>query len=167
MCKPFKKGDKGPDVKEIQQKLKTLGLYDAPADGDFGPKTEMAVKAFQADNNLLVDGIVGPQTWNLLFSQFKFANYARQVGKRGDYNWFQWKVFMDEPDEKLDRVAAVEYRLHETFPNPIRVVEDRASKFTLESAGWGEFWIFITVYLKDEKEAVTQHYLDLGKTWEE
>jgi peptidoglycan hydrolase-like protein with peptidoglycan-binding domain len=165
MRKPFKKGDEGPDVKEIQLKLKELALYDAPADGVFGPKTEMAVKAFQSDNNLMVDGIVGPQTWNLLFSQFKFTNYARHVGRRGDYDWFQWKVFMDEPDEKLDGVTAVEYRLHETFPDPIRVVEDRASKFALESAGWGEFWIYITVYLKEGTEAVTQHYLDLRKTW--
>jgi peptidoglycan hydrolase-like protein with peptidoglycan-binding domain len=32
-------------------------------DGVFGPKTELAVKNFQKDNRLFVDGIVGPRTW--------------------------------------------------------------------------------------------------------
>jgi peptidoglycan hydrolase-like protein with peptidoglycan-binding domain len=44
-------------------------------DGIFGPKTEAAVRAFQQNENLGVDGIVGRQTWAallrrwLLFSQ--------------------------------------------------------------------------------------------------
>ena len=32
-------------------------------DGDFGPKTEAAVKAYQQDRDVEVDGIVGDQTW--------------------------------------------------------------------------------------------------------
>jgi peptidoglycan hydrolase-like protein with peptidoglycan-binding domain len=166
MKRPFKKGDKGSEVKAIQEKLKDRGFFDAPADGVFGSKTEKAVRAFQTDQRLVADGLVGPQTSNLLLSQFKFDNYARRVGSHGSHDWFEWKVFMNEPDEKLDKVASVEYRLHETFPDPIRVVEDRSSRFAVESAGWGRFWIFITVYLKDGKETVTQYYLDLGKPWE-
>lgn len=96
---------------------------------------------------------------------FRFDNYSRQVGTRKDYKWFEWKVFMKEPPNKLDQVRSVEYRLHETFPNPIRVVEDRDSRFALRSAGWGEFTIFITIYLKDGKEEHTEYYLDLRKTW--
>lgn len=97
--------------------------------------------------------------------KFKFDNYARHVGSRGDYEWFEWKIFMDEPAEKLEKVKSVEYRLHETFPNPIRNVEDQNSQFALESSGWGEFQIYITIYLKDGTEEHTKYYLDLEKPW--
>lgn len=97
--------------------------------------------------------------------EFKFNNYSRHVESRGKYKWFEWKVFMDEPAEKLDKVRNVEYRLHETFPNPICIIEDRNSQFALRSAGWGEFWIFITIYLEDGTEEHTRYYLNLGKPW--
>jgi peptidoglycan hydrolase-like protein with peptidoglycan-binding domain len=40
-------------------------------DGVFGPKTETAVKQFQADNGLLQDGIVDPQTWSRLIRSLR------------------------------------------------------------------------------------------------
>ena len=62
--KTIRKGDKGAEVKELQEKLIRLG-YALPkygADGDFGKETESAVKAFQTDNGLKADGIVGEKT---------------------------------------------------------------------------------------------------------
>lgn len=97
--------------------------------------------------------------------EFKFDNYSRPAGRRGIYEWSEWKVFMDEPDENLDKVRSVEYRLHETFPNPIRMIDDRNSRFALKSAGWGEFWIFITVHLQDGTEEHVKFYLDLSRPW--
>ncbi len=43
----LKVGSSGPEVKEVQQKLKALGFYSGSVDGDFGVGTENAVKAFQ------------------------------------------------------------------------------------------------------------------------
>jgi putative chitinase len=54
----LKKGDNNENVKLMQQKL---GIE--PAVTNFGPKTEAAVKAWQAAHGLAADGIVGPATW--------------------------------------------------------------------------------------------------------
>ncbi|MFA7282825.1 MAG: peptidoglycan-binding domain-containing protein [Sterolibacterium sp.] len=54
------RGSKGDAVADLQRKLKIM------VDGDFGPKTEKAVKALQKANGLTVDGKVGPQTWGAL-----------------------------------------------------------------------------------------------------
>ena len=54
----LKRGDNNENVKQLQIKL---GLDPV---GNFGPKTEEAVKAFQLKNGLTADGIVGDGTWN-------------------------------------------------------------------------------------------------------
>jgi len=56
-------GSQGSEVRQIQQRLKELGLYSGPIDGDFGGGTESAVKAFQRAQSLTADGQVGPATW--------------------------------------------------------------------------------------------------------
>lgn len=48
--------------KQIQQKLKDLGYYKGKIDGIIGRLSISAIKAFQRDNGLVVDGIVGPKT---------------------------------------------------------------------------------------------------------
>lgn len=55
------KGDTGDAVKELQKMLISLGYScgDAGADGEFGELTEKALKQFQSDNGLEVDGIYG------------------------------------------------------------------------------------------------------------
>ncbi len=53
----LKKGSEGEDVKKLQK------LLDLKVDGDFGPATEKAVKAFQSSKRLTSDGIVGHYTW--------------------------------------------------------------------------------------------------------
>lgn len=64
----LKKGSEGDDVKELQEKLIALG-YDLGkygADGDFGSATLTAVKAFQKDHGLTVDGIFGKKSYAAL-----------------------------------------------------------------------------------------------------
>jgi|GEM_PF-2890588 len=60
------KGDKGAAVSELQVELNQLGYNAGAVDGVYGPKTEAAVKKFQADNGLVVDAVVGPKTWSVL-----------------------------------------------------------------------------------------------------
>lgn len=64
----LKKGSKGDQVKAVQRMLYSMG-YDLGAskvDGDFGGKTDAAIRAYQKKNGLTVDGIVGPATWKKL-----------------------------------------------------------------------------------------------------
>jgi putative chitinase len=59
----LKLGSQGEDVKKLQVRLGVDPI------GNFGPKTESAVKKWQSDNGLTADGIVGDGTWGRLFSE--------------------------------------------------------------------------------------------------
>ncbi|OCT13759.1 spore cortex-lytic enzyme [Paenibacillus pectinilyticus] len=55
-------GATGSDVNELQGRLKFLGFYSGSIDGDYGYQTLTAVKRFQGEFGMKVDGIVGPKT---------------------------------------------------------------------------------------------------------
>lgn len=59
-------GDRGADVKNLQQLLHVAGNSPGTADGIYGPKTTAAVSAFQKARGITVDGKVGPQTRSTL-----------------------------------------------------------------------------------------------------
>jgi Putative peptidoglycan binding domain/CHAP domain len=63
----------GPDVLQIQQKLAALGYAPGPLDGIYGVAAAGAVRAFQRDNKLEIDGVVGPETRKALRSTKKPA----------------------------------------------------------------------------------------------
>ena len=64
----IRKGSKGEDVKACQEILMRLGYDLGPCgvDGDFGKCTDAAVRKFQEERGLVVDGIVGKMTWKEL-----------------------------------------------------------------------------------------------------
>lgn len=57
-----KLGSRGNEVRAIQEKLKERGLYKGGVDGIFGTGTQKAVRQFQKQSGLAVDGIAGPAT---------------------------------------------------------------------------------------------------------
>ena len=58
---PVKLGTKGPSDALVQ------AVIGAKSDGDFGPKSVAALKAWQTANGLTADGSVGPVTWKKMF----------------------------------------------------------------------------------------------------
>ena len=56
----------GPDVFALQGILCARGYFKSAMNGRFDDTLEVAVKAFQRDHGLVVDGVVGPKTWKIL-----------------------------------------------------------------------------------------------------
>jgi N-acetylmuramoyl-L-alanine amidase len=68
------------DLKGAQTALQALGYDPGDVDGLNGPHTEKAVKAFQKDASIRVDGIVGPETRQALFDALGNAVNQDQGG---------------------------------------------------------------------------------------
>jgi lysozyme len=62
----LRQGSRGEHVRRLQQAMARAGFDPGPVDGEFGPKTSAAVRAFQQAKGLQADGIVGPRTWAAL-----------------------------------------------------------------------------------------------------
>ena len=64
--KTIRKGSKGESVRFCQERLNRHGFGPLTEDGDFGSGTERSAVQFQAANDLIADGIVGPKTYAAL-----------------------------------------------------------------------------------------------------
>jgi N-acetylmuramoyl-L-alanine amidase len=93
-------GDVGEDVRDVQQRLVALGapIHPDELDGRFGPSTEDAVRSFQGERRLPVDGLVGPDTW----AQLVEAGYA--IGDRA--------LYLRHPFVRGDDVRTLQRRLN-------------------------------------------------------
>jgi N-acetylmuramoyl-L-alanine amidase len=100
LMRAIHQGDRGDDVRDVQGRLTAMGSHVDPAEleGVFGPSTESAVRAFQQRRGLLVDGKVGPETWNELVE----AGYA--LGDR--------VLYLRMPMLRGDDVRALQRRLN-------------------------------------------------------
>ena len=78
----------------------------------------------------------------------------------GEGTW-DWAVWLEGPDDELDKIDHVVYTLHRSFPNPVRTVSDRRSKFRLESNGWGSFRIYVEVVYGDGTRSPLEYDLKL------
>ena len=88
------------DIKEIQQRLCELGYFEVgPVDGDFGTKTEAAVRLFQQTNALDANGIVDEVTRKVLLSEDAISRPLER------------KLYVTSPRLNGDDVVIVQQRL--------------------------------------------------------
>ncbi len=74
----IRRGTTGIYVKQLQLRLQDLGAH-VLADGLFDSETETAVKKFQRQQQIIVDGIVGDQTWKTLLPILQLGSIGDEV----------------------------------------------------------------------------------------
>ncbi len=141
----IRRGANGPAVEELQQKLNndpTVPTYLEP-DGKFGPLTARAVREFQANRGLAVDGVVGPLTWaqvdtvpgGTTVGRVEFSSREHIEGKTyGGDSHYTWRI--DEPGRKMTVTVVMKFTgqsshpMVQTWLGDIRTVWNR---FRIES----------------------------------
>jgi peptidoglycan hydrolase-like protein with peptidoglycan-binding domain len=83
-------------IKTLQYLLRAYG-QGVIVDGQFGPQTEAAVKAFQSSRGLPADGIVGPVTWSALVVEVKQGSQGEAV--KGVQEEFQFRNLSGDPSK--------------------------------------------------------------------
>jgi len=76
-------------------------------------------------------------------------------------NWWNWSVWIEGASGEIEAITSVEWRLHPSFSNPIRLVTDKTTNFRLDTAGWGVFLIHASIQLESGQTEKLQHYLEL------
>ncbi len=72
-------GSRGEEVRQIQNKLKSLGFFNGTIDGIYGVKTQSAVRNFQKSVGITADGIAGPKT-------LLYMGLGSSGGENGQYS---------------------------------------------------------------------------------
>jgi murein L,D-transpeptidase YcbB/YkuD len=93
-----RRGDQEHPVRTLQYLLRARG-HTVDVDGIFGPLTEAAVRAFQQEKGLAVDGIVGPNTWSALIVTVRRGSQGDAV--RGVQEEFQFRNLSGDPSQGL------------------------------------------------------------------
>ena len=153
-------GDSGFEVRELQHALAEQGHSSGRVDGNFGRKTERAVFAFQRQQRLHVDGIVGQETWSALRGSDSSVTNASVGTQRAllvaidDYG---------DPKNNLPSCVAdaraFERHLHRVGFDPanVRVVTDASA--TVESLETGLEWLLEDL---DENDRAVFYYSGHG-----
>ncbi len=78
---------------------------------------------------------------------------------RNGYDQYRIKLSISGP---LDTISHVEYELHPTFKEPIRISKNRTEGFPIDFWTWGEFEILVTAHYLDGSEESTVFELKYG-----
>jgi peptidoglycan hydrolase-like protein with peptidoglycan-binding domain len=93
-----REGDQQHPVMTLQYLLRARG-HSLNADGAFGPVTEAAVRGFQQQKGLAVDGIVGVATWSAVIITVRLGSQGDAV--RGVQEEFQFRNLSGDPSKGL------------------------------------------------------------------
>ena len=92
----LRRADKAHPVPTLQHLLRAHG-HAVTVDGEFGPRTDGAVRLFQQRRHLTSDGVVGPQTWRAMIVELRVGAHGEAV--RGVQEEFHFRA--GEPAGRL------------------------------------------------------------------
>lgn len=98
----LRRGSVGARVSELQELLKKNGFWTHPSiTQNFGPVTETAVRNFQKERGLSVDGLVGPKTWAelLKIEEVKITPVYKEEDKSEDFSDPEEEMVVDDIKE--------------------------------------------------------------------
>ena len=134
-------GSRGQEVRQIQQKLKELGLYTGTIDGVYGTATQKAIRQFQKNCGLTVDGIAGPKT--LLYLGIGSGTSSSSGGYSSNDVYLLAKIIAAEArgESYVGQVAVGAVVLnrvqHASFPDTISGVVYQAGAFSaVRDSNW-------------------------------
>ena len=136
-------GSRGDEVRNIQKKLKALGMYNGSIDGVYGLKTKSSVKYFQKSRGLKADGIAGSKTLLYLGITSGGSSGSSQYNN-SDYNLLARLISAEargEPYTGQVAVGAVVLNRvqHASFPDTIAGVIYQPGAFSCMNDGnWNE-----------------------------
>lgn len=139
-----KTGSRGDEVRKVQTKLKELGLYSGSVDGIFGSATEKAVKAFQKQCGLTVDGIAGPTTLKYLGLESSSSSSSSGGYSNSDYELLARVISAESRGEPYSGQVAVGAVIlnrvkHSSFPDSISGVVYQPGAFScLNDSNWSQ-----------------------------
>jgi len=130
-------GASGGQVRDAQQHLRNLGYNVGPVDGKYGPQTSSAVRAFQREAGITVDGILGPETMEAMSQaapREKPAPGTAAPGTTPTPTVEGEAPPVEQEDDILRQLGILD------DPEPERPVEDSPVRSFLESAGGEVDW---------------------------
>jgi len=134
-------GSRGQEVRQIQQKLRELGLYSGSVDGVYGTATQKAIRQFQKNCGLTVDGIAGPKT--LLYLGLGSGTSSSSGGYSSNDIYLLAKIIAAEArgESYVGQVAVGAVVLnrvqHSSFPDTISGVVYQSGAFSaVRDSNW-------------------------------
>jgi hypothetical protein len=98
-------GANGAAVRALQSQMNSRIANLLVLDGLFGPRTDALVRSFQGPCGLVVDGIVGPNTWHAIVTGFLTAPSAQDATRRVFHAWTLADPAAAAKDATADAVA--------------------------------------------------------------